>query len=324
MNFSDDHTSPAAPFSKNDIFDDDVISGSPITSERMVETLSGYLVVVKKVDGSRVGLSVKRRIGTPPSTSILLTPDEQVKLAKILADAKSLTASKQHHRVSPRVERWTSGLSRKTRSGEEPESAESESPEQEFARVAQEREEEMPRRRRRRGTGWQPNRAQIASVALGVLAGPIIGIMLVSSFTHKKSDAAKVTAAAATMEEARIDRFVRTFVGDMLDFNPATYKTSQVHAMSVMTPELLEKYWKETNFPLSNEQLSGTPKGQTLIITKVNQAAGAGQITNVDLFAELVSADSKVSTPVHLQIKVDEGIDNQLRVLDQKDLSSAK
>ena len=77
---SDDYTSSSqsqAPFAGDqtgDIFqsEDNVVAQSPVTSVRMVETQSGFLVVLKDVE-ERVSLSVKRKIGTPPASQVLLT-----------------------------------------------------------------------------------------------------------------------------------------------------------------------------------------------------------------------------------------------------------
>lgn len=319
MNFSDDQASPATP--AGDIFGADLISNSPTTSERVVDTQSGYLVVLKKVDGSRVALSVKRRIGTPPGTSILLTPDEQVKLSKILADAKTMT---QPTRVSPRAEQWSKTLSSKTREGGE-EFLLGVTPEKEFARVTAEREvdRELAKRELRREHGVF-SRGQIISIAAGLILVAVVGIGAVVNFNKKQKEVPPpVVAVAPPVEDVstKVDKFVRGFVADMLDFNAATYKASQVRAMASMTPELLEKYWAETSFPLSKAQLQATPKGQTLMITKVTQQPGLDDTREVDLFAELVSANSKISTPVHLRLKIGTGPDNQFRVIEQKDVS---
>jgi hypothetical protein len=330
VSYPEDPTSSATPYGEaGDIFGDpDVVSSSPTTSERVVDTQSGYLVVLKRVDGSRVSLSVKRRIGTPPSSSILLTPDEQVKLAKILADAK---AGAPPQRLSPRAQRYTHHVQSQRNRVPEPESEElgslGDAPEREFARVSAERVDEDPRLRRRTRRS-PPNRAQLAAVIVAVIlvAAGAYGLVT-SSANHPKQpivEAKQAEAAASASEDARIDHFVRGFVADMLDFDPATYRSSQIHAMAAMTPELLDRYWQETNFPLSKEQLSKIPRGRTLIITKVTQEAGPEQTKSADLFAELASANSKISTPVHLRLKVGYGLENQLRVLDQKDLSTAK
>jgi hypothetical protein len=65
--------------------DPSMIWQSPTTHERVVDTQSGFLVVLKRGESERLLLSVKRRLGTPPSSSIALTPDECLKLSKILA-----------------------------------------------------------------------------------------------------------------------------------------------------------------------------------------------------------------------------------------------
>ncbi|MBY0357102.1 MAG: hypothetical protein K2W82_03800 [Candidatus Obscuribacterales bacterium] len=92
MSFSDDQTSPAAPFSGDSsgaIFDlPDMIAGTADTSEHIVDTQSGFLVIVKHQD-NRCAFSVKRRLGTPPSSSVTLTPDESIKLSKILVGVNS-------------------------------------------------------------------------------------------------------------------------------------------------------------------------------------------------------------------------------------------
>lgn len=328
MSYPDDPTSSATPYGETgDVFGgSDVVSSSPTTSERIVDTQSGYLVVVRRVDGLRVALSVKRRLGTPPSSSILLTPDEQVKLAKILADAKSNVPSA---RTSPRAERSTEPpIQPQKRRGSEPHEelgSLGDAPEKEFARVSAERlDEPRSRRRDRRGP---MSRAKIAAIVGAALLVPVAGFFALShSSNHIKqpADVKQAEAAASAAEDARIDHFVRSFVADMLDFNPGTYRSSQIHAMAVMTPQLLDRYWQETSFPLSKAQLSQIPKGHTLIITKVTQEAGPEQTKSVDLFAELAGANSKISAPVHLRLKVGYGIENQLRVLEQKDLSAAK
>jgi hypothetical protein len=325
-NFYDDQSLPAKGFSgdeSDDIFGDpDVVNSSPTTSERIVDTQSGYLVVVKK-DGSRAALSVKRRVGTPPSSFVMLTPDEQIKLAKILAEAK-VNAS----RVSPKTEQWNNSLSRKTRAAEEEQQLKFDSaPEKEFERVRVQRAEEYEQMRSERARKTSFTGGQVVSGLVGLVLVSLAGYYVFTHFVGGAKTAASSGPAPQAdtqiTKETKVDKFVREFVADMLDFAPTTYRSSQVHAMSVMTPELLDKYWQETNFPLSKAQLNATPKGQTLIITKVLQTPGADDTTNVDLYAELASPNSKVSAPVHLQLEIGEGTDEQLKVIAQKDLSSS-
>ncbi len=87
MNYSDDYVNSTAPFQGDEtgevfaIKEQEAIKLSPY--ERSFETQSGFLVLVKPV-GSRFSLSFKRQIGTLPSSSISLTPDEAHRLANIL------------------------------------------------------------------------------------------------------------------------------------------------------------------------------------------------------------------------------------------------
>ncbi len=67
--------------------------------ERSFETQSGFLVLVKPI-GNRLSLSFKRQIGTPPISSIFLTPDEATRLANILGpDADLDTESIDYSRI---------------------------------------------------------------------------------------------------------------------------------------------------------------------------------------------------------------------------------
>ncbi|MBZ0188982.1 MAG: hypothetical protein K8F91_22245, partial [Candidatus Obscuribacterales bacterium] len=103
MTYSDDYASPQAPFQGDptgDIFSEpDVVSQSPLTSVRVVETQSGFLVAVKEVD-SRYSLSVKRRIGTPPTSHVLLTGDESLKLSRILADKPGQSSRNRDYNIT--------------------------------------------------------------------------------------------------------------------------------------------------------------------------------------------------------------------------------
>ena len=357
MSYTDD-ASPAPPFGSGsetgDIFaGSDLISGSPTTSERVVDTQSGYLIVLKKSKGGRLALSVKRRLGTTPGSSIVFTPDEQVKLARILAEAKNSswqgTPSRQvdshsadtqssshnkrenrHEHRSSRAEKWLNSLSRKTRAGGE-ELLSSAAPGKEFARVSAERE--LDRTIASRGRRNALNRAQTLLVVVALFVVPTLAIVGIGKmFTKNKHEIQGVPATDSTASSIgatamnasanqQLDKFVRGFVADMLDFNPTSYKFSQIRAMSVMTPPLMDKYWTETHFPLTKPQLQRTPKGQTLMITKVEQVSAADHTFKVNLFAELVSANSKISTPVHLFLKVDQLPDGQFQVLEQSDLS---
>lgn len=88
MSSSGDYSSYDTEFSGDEtgqIFDAPNAAPAPAdASQRTVDTQSGFIVNVKNIDG-RVTLLVKRRVGTPPASSVVLTPDESLKLSKILA-----------------------------------------------------------------------------------------------------------------------------------------------------------------------------------------------------------------------------------------------
>lgn len=290
MTYSEDSATPAAPFSGDgSIFDHpDVLLTSPITTERVVDTQSGFLLVIRRM-GERLALSCKRRVGTPPSSTIMLTPDESVKLSKILASSiVGLEDSAEDHSV-PRMP--TGGRRRF------PFTPSTQSKKSTFKKFA--------------------GPLKIAGIAFGVVA-----VIAVSFGVGKLTGAPANSEAVDPLSTKNVDRFARRFVSEMLDFNPETYKLSQVQAMSYMTPELLAKYWQETNFPLSRRQLSSLPQGTTVMINRIAQERTDGTSATADIYAELVRTESKLSSPVHLKLKLGIGPENTIKVLEQEDLTA--
>jgi hypothetical protein len=331
----DDHASKQAPFSGDetgDIFGTpDVVWQSPTTTERVVDTQSGFLVVVRKVD-SRFALSVKRRLGTPPVSSILLTPDESLKLSKILAGSSSEQSS--HPRLartlSPEIEQWLNQFSP---------SGTADDQEVEFG-IKQEinglfNSGDVKRNAVQRGRSRKESFfavptlsklqaiAAITLLALGIVVSSFAFKILHAQNTDKKSPPASV-AQEDPLDSVKVDGFARRYVSDMLDFNPDTYRVSQVQAMSAMVPELLERYWTETNFPLAKRQLKTLPQGQTVLITQVSQTKLDDKRKVVDIFAELRSLNSKIISPVHLKLTLGSDQEGKVRVVDQKDLTADK
>jgi hypothetical protein len=298
MTYFDDPTTPAAPFSGDQSGLDypDHVLQSPTTTERMVDTQSGFLLVVKRM-GERLALSCKRRVGTPPTSAILLTPDESVKLSKILAHSLSgLEDSLHGDDAMPRIPSTAPGGRRR------------------FPFVAESPAKKQAAMRR----VMAPAKIAIAIAVLGTICGGAFfaGKQFGGGTTH----GAAVAADALSM--TNVDRFSRRFVSEMLDFNPDTYKLSQVQAMAAMSPELLEKYWKETNFPLSRRQLKALPEGTTVMITRISQERVGPTEMNADIYAQLVRSDSKLSSPVHIKLKLGVSEENTIRVLEQEDLSA--
>ena len=293
MTFSEDPTSPPAPFSGDgSIFDHpDVLLQSPTTNERVVDTQSGFLVVIKRM-GERLALSCKRRVGTPPSSSVLLTPDESLKLSKILASSVVGLDEPSHEVMTTRAD-----IGGRRRFSFNPSQA--------------------------RKQSNLLSKAKTPAAIAGALA--LLSIAVGGSFVlgMKLAPAPKATPKINLLADENVDRFARNFVGEMLDFNPDTYKFSQVQAMSSMSPELLEKYWKETNFPLSRHQLKGLPQGTTVMIQKIAHDHPAPDTAVADIYAELVKIDSKIATPVHIKLRLGINAEGGIKVLEQEDLSSA-
>ena len=79
--------------------------------------------------------------------------------------------------------------------------------------------------------------------------------------------------SVAELENSRVDKFARGFVGDMLDFNPDTYRISQIHAMASMSPELMKRYWTETQVPSHQQSIKSISSGHDADDHKSNAAA---------------------------------------------------
>jgi len=348
VTYSEDYPAFAGDQTGQLLAEPDVVALSPVTSARVVETQSGYLVVLKKAD-ERISLSVKRRIGTPPSSQVLLTSEESIQLSRVLADSAETIGAVRGDFFVREVAEPT------------PPSAESLSPSQaalstiygeqpgDEAQLDWDEIKQPWRKRKSRQdlnqiaspapealeADSQPRKIPVKPVlliaggvgAIVAVVAVIIGITTAFS-AQQTADAKKAAAVAAISKESvapmsadKVDKFVRNFVTDMLDFNPKTYRASQVHAMAVMKPELLERYWQETGFPLSKQQLRNASKDQTLIINKVVQQPTSNTSSDVELSADLLTPGSEESTPVRLLISLGVDLENQIIVTEMKDSS---
>jgi hypothetical protein len=301
MTYSEDSASSAAPFSGDQsIFDHpDVMLQAPTTNERVVDTQSGFLVVIKRT-GERLALSCRRRVGTPPTSNILLTQDESLKLSKILTSA---TTGMEDEDDSPSGARARFNVDGRRRFA--------------FADL-------NPPKRNTAGTKFSKPFSKplvIAGMVVIALVLVLAGFGISNQMSAK--NAALVQAQSDPLSPGKIESFSRMFVADMLDFNPDTYKISQVQAMSYMSPELLEKYWKETNFPLTRRQLRTLPQGTTLMINKITQEKLGDNSASVDIYADLVRVETKTGSPVHIKLKLARNNEGGIRVLEQEDLTAA-
>lgn len=309
MSFSDDHTSPAAPFpgdSSGQIFDlPELVSGPPTNAERVVDTQSGFLVVVKR-QGDRLALSMKRRLGTPPSSSVMLTPDESMKLSKILST--SLSAEEQ-------IEAYEQQFSQRSRK-------------RSFAASANSGEtipDAMPYLAGQEVGFLRKNAFVKYAVAVG-LTLLMFGLGAVSGFyagnvAHQSHN--KKILPADVLAKEDVEHFVRAFIPNLLDFSPSTYKASQIQAMSAMTPALLDKYWQETHFPLDKRQLNGLSQGTHIMVTGLKQERLAANLVQVDVQALMADpANPKQGTPINLRLKLSVDPDGRIQVIEQQDLAA--
>ena len=315
MSYSEDQTSPAAPFSGDgtgQIFETpDMIAGSPTTSERVVDTQSGFLVVVKKL-GDRLALSVKRNVGTPPSSSVSLTPDESLKLSRILSTGFSPAEEEESEEEEVRPRRRGSRLFDKER--ERTTESDLVVPDSTPSSV------------------HVPMKLMLASVLRAFMV-PILGVALsvfalgigagITGMNLTAKPQAAVPAIVDPLDRVKVDTFVRDYTAKLLDFTSKTYRISQVQAMAAMSPELLERYWQESRFPMSRRQLAGRPQSSSVMISQMKQERLDANNMQVAVHAELIDpANPKVSTPVNLSLKVSVDRNGQLFVSDQQDLSS--
>ena len=336
MSLQDDHASPAAPFygdSTGEIFDTpDLVLQSPTTTDRVVDTQSGFLVVVKQL-GSRSALSVKRRLGTPPVSSILLTPDETLRLSRALAglgiegdDTKRTETSHVTSNVSDLSRRFIGPHTEKEAAAQEKTpSADGEQNSQIKPKTP------TVSRFISSNSGLKKGFDERAILLSLIFIVALTAGMLLASHWRARQHRKPVVQETKIVEpkgptEQDIDKFVRNYVSNMLDFNPESYKFSQIRAMSVMTPQLMSQYWRETNFPIADKQLKTNLKRQTLEITKVTQEEAADKSGKVvDVYAQLNGPDGKSSVNTHLQLNlaIAPSESEPIRVTEQNDLTAS-
>lgn len=357
MSYSDESASSLTPFNGDptgDIFaSQDVVARSPLTSTRVVETQSGFLIVVKDVpEKERLSLSVKRQIGTPPTSNILMTMDESKKLSNILFQAPDTQDQVPSHlrETSDRIAQApTYGYADRPDANpyaamQNPYSTQPEldtysSP----ANLPSSTLDEMrtPYRVRRGGnqkartashaeaildyfSNVKKRQLAIGGVALVAVVGIAIGaVALLAPSSNKAKRDKEIAQTAALNAPDPVETFARTFVTNLLDFNPSSYKVSQVKAMAVMEPELMERHWQETKFPLSKRVLSNLPEGQQVIIDKVSKEATSASSYDIEIRGS-VTSPGKDPSPLALKLEIAKTIDGQYIITGQKDLSSSE
>lgn len=303
MSFSDDQSSPAAPFSGDStgrIFDlPEAAQGAP-AGDRLVDTQSGFLVVVKRLN-NRLALSIKRQLGTPPSSLVYLTPDESLKLSKILATSLTDDEQLEAHEIQAAI-RGRRRSFQQTGSTDElliPE-------------VVPANPDLLIKMRK--GNTQVPRLYGVSfAVTLLLLCG--LFAMFTSQGTFHQLTLKSVDANDV-LSPTKVEQFVTGFVKDMLDFAPETYRSSQIKAMSFMTPSLMNRYWQETGFPLAPEDMRNLPQKNSVTLLEIKQQKLSGSTVVVNVKALIKEAGS--STPLNMFFKLELDRSGRILVVEQK------
>lgn len=386
MTYSDDHAPSTSSFSGDqtgDIFGTpDTVPQSPVAAARVVDTQSGYMVVIKKKE-ERLALSVKRRIGTPPASHVLLTADESLQLSHVLDDSVKCLASPGDYFPNTLASQSPTQQGRRVRHARKAaleasldsadSAAEPTSQEETYTHHGPHWDELNPsgKKRKRKQDDHLDNLTDLedplnldgpprtfksiaskyGAIAIGVILVACVCIPMIlapSKYLNAAPPAAIDTAqqqqpdefastAPATaeaddqkpaelntiddpanpMNTTAVDTFVRAYVKNMLNFSPKGYRRAQIEAMAAMSPVLMEKYWNETNFPVSIKDLPNEQKD--VKIRKVVQEKVAGKQMTVTVKGALGT-----SSPIALKLTLGLSPTGELRVRQQKDLSNKK
>lgn len=273
--------------------------------EANLETQSGFLIVLKGA-GDKLTLSVRRRVGTPPTSSVTLTPDEvrhfSNQLAEVLPQSRNEKIAVGPERVAVNQPAGELDLFM----------------EREYPGLA-------AKKRNRTGT---PRTLALPKEAIktGVLALALVAVVggMVAYFALKPKTKKVVTEVAQVQEVAPdVEGFSRKFIGNMLDFKRDTYRPSQIKALAMMTPELQKAHWVETGFPMSRAQVSKLPAEQEVRVESVNVVAIDPTTYEVDATGGVVTGGTtgSQSMPFHLKLNVVK-TDDGLLVSSQKDMTA--
>jgi hypothetical protein len=352
VTYSEDYPAFAGDQTGQLLAEPDMVALSPVTSARVVETQSGYLVVLKKVD-DRISLSVKRRIGTPPSSQVILTQDESIQLSRVLSDSvetigavrgdffvRDVVERQPETQPAPTAPMTPAQAALSTIYGESPDSGAEDGPldwdevkqpwrkrkakasSQEMASPIADTIFEEPKRELPIKMMLTVGGGIVALIAVVAVAATLLTGMNNPQTANESRETARLAAAKLEpMAADKVDKFVRNFVANMLDFNPKTYRSSQIHAMAVMNPKTMEKFWQETGFPLSRSKLMQLRKDQTIMINKIVQQPISSERTDIELSADLVTPGETEPTKIRLQLDLGLDAENQLVILEMKDAS---
>ncbi|MBU6452062.1 MAG: hypothetical protein KGS72_09815 [Cyanobacteria bacterium REEB67] len=341
------------------------ISPSSLDSdlEFALETQSGFLVVVKgSGNDGRVTLAVRRRVGTPPTSAIVLAPDEVKRLINLLGELSPLALrDKDKLLVGKARDAYLDDLmANGSQAAQHDDAADlphnmknadaemSLFMERDFPELASKRKNQrktflgasssnpihkisdafadLREKQRRSDKSSAGIFAMVSPAVLMIGALVILGALSTVALlnyqpfaSHKKAESAPVVVPVSQS----IEDFSKNFVQDMLTFKIDTYRQAQVRCMAQMSPELAQKYWQETGFPLTRSQLRAIPQDQqTQIVSTVALPVSPG-IYQVDVEGSVTAQAGAKTMPLHIRLTASKDATGKYTVTEQKDLSSA-
>ncbi|MDP3507560.1 MAG: hypothetical protein Q8T09_06185 [Candidatus Melainabacteria bacterium] len=285
-----------------------------LDKECQLETQSGFMLVFKGAK-DKATLSVRRKVGTPPSSAVTLTPDELRRLSNLVGELSPEPASRQRLAV-----------------GSERPPAESDFD----SFVAREYPELAQRRRVKKAFPVSVPEALFELVTqkkLMLMAGLALAVLIttaVSTVVFLTSKPFAGAPIAATPSPAKVglsgslslEETARTFVLDMLNFRKDSYRQAQIKAMAMMTSDLADRYWKETNFPLTRSQLRALPQDQEVRIESVVPTTISPGNYQVDVKGNLIGASGTTPTAVVIRLSIIQDASGKLLVSEQKDITA--
>lgn len=286
-----------------------------LDKECQLETQSGFMLVFKGAK-DKATLSVRRKVGTPPSSAVTLTPDELRRLSNLVGE------------LSPEP---SSGRQRLAVGSDRPPA------ESDFdSFVAREYPELAQRRRIKKAFPISVPEAIFELVTqkkLLLLSGLALAVLVTTAvstvvFLTSKPFAGAPIAAAPSPTKAglsgslSLEETARTFVLDMLNFRKDSYRQAQIKAMAMMTPDLADRYWSETNFPLSKSQLKTLPQDQEVRIESVVPTTISPGNYQVDVKGNLIGASGTAPTAVVIRLSIIQDASGRLLVSEQKDITA--
>ena len=315
-----------------------------LDKECYLETQSGFMFVLKG-NRDRAVLSVRRKVGTPPQSAVVLTPDELKRFANLANELidDSLQAGIQQAQYTGHANLGMPLGDLDMSSGNELNDELDTFNEREYPELANKRKKSAQGQVGAAGllsdlvdASTSQHLLKTGLLLLGILIVSFAGFNL---FFGKKSEHGTVTIGnpvtgndpnqqdqqmSQGAAQAQVESLVRNFVTDLLDFKKDSYRQSQMRAMSMMTPELAQRYWRETKFPLSPAELARTPQDDVIQINSVKSESPALGTYNVDVIADHITnkAGQADHSPIMLRLTVVQSSQGKWLIKDQKDVTS--